>query len=66
VVLFAHRATEPKNVIDAKADGSCDGCGFPVWLAPSSHRVGQPICICCLHCLAKARGVVYGRPDGVG
>ena len=55
-VLFTNRASIPKSVIDAKADANCDGCGELVWMAPSSHRIEGPFTICCLHCLARARG----------
>jgi hypothetical protein len=52
-VLIANRATHPKNVIDAKPDGTCERCLEAVWLAPSSKRSGLSLLTLCMDCLER-------------
>lgn len=51
------RASQPRNVIDAKPDAKCRKCGSLCWVSPSSKRGLENGAIpCCLTCFCEALG----------
>lgn len=51
------RASQPRNVIDAKPDAQCRKCGSLCWVAPSSKKnLADGAVPCCTECFLEALG----------